>query len=251
MISNSQITIFDGINTIYISYTISGIIGDDIVDISNNYIILYDINSIEYTIPVDIYNIILYGASANNYFIANILELFGSVVFPLVVNFYTTEKYYDGTNIAYVSYYTLSGIIFEQNIDISTNYIALYESINVGTNIKINISNIQIYGNSLIHYYLNDVKYITGSIIPAPIIPNFYAFKIYDMINTAYLTYTLSGIIGNEIIDLSPNYIALYESSDVGTEILVDISNIELIGVIKQQRLSAISIYKALGGGWK
>ena len=28
-------------------------------------------------------------------------------------------------------------------------------------------------------------------------------------------------------------------------------SNIELIGVIKQQRLSAISIYKALGGGWK
>jgi NodT family efflux transporter outer membrane factor (OMF) lipoprotein len=28
-------------------------------------------------------------------------------------------------------------------------------------------------------------------------------------------------------------------------------SNIELIGVIKQQRLSAINIYKALGGGWK
>ena len=64
----------------------------------------------------------------------------------ITILFAPGRKIYDKTYIAYLTSYTLSGIMPNHlgGVDISSSYIALYRSYNAGTTIGIDINNLSL-----------------------------------------------------------------------------------------------------------
>jgi hypothetical protein len=231
-IYKKQLTpIYFGINKIYnaitlcsISYTLSGIIKGDFVDISNfmisNFIdIDVGVNKLVY-----INNVALYGSSYFNYYIDSSGYTNAAITQqPIFYNFYSNDKVYDRNS--YVSvYYSLSGI-FDLDlgqIDISNIWMSNYRQVNSGSHIPIDISNIVLYGDSRV---LNNYSSIKSTNSITGLISRKYLYstgvnKIYDQSTIAYLT--ISGIIPNDIVYTT----SFFDNIHIGSSKLITISNI-------------------------
>jgi hypothetical protein len=147
---------------------------------------------------------------ASNNLLTSNYQLYNSSVSGIIykkylVAFYTgVNRLYNTINKAKITW-TISGIITGDTVDISSNYIALFRNYNVGTNINIDISNINLYGPSSNNYFISISGYSYANISKAPLVGALYFNKQYDLTISAYLTsFTLSGIYN---IDISNVYI--------------------------------------------
>jgi NADPH-dependent 7-cyano-7-deazaguanine reductase QueF-like protein len=231
-----------GINKIYdknfiatFTYTISGIINDDQVDISGYY---YYANFNNYNIGINrfitISNVLLYGVSAINYDILNYAYTLGSIFTkPININPLGINKIYDKNYIA-TFVYTISGIITDDQVDISGYYYyANFNDYNVALNILVTISNIMLYGVSATNYDILNYSYTIGSILTKSININPLGNnKIYDKNYIASFIYTISNIINDDQVDISGYYYyANFNDYNIGSNKLITISNIILYGV--------------------
>jgi hypothetical protein len=207
------------------SYTISGLYNIDIgiVDISSYSAYYKDFNA-NYSIPIDISNIVLHNISIDptqqtdgfsNYTVSTFN--YGSNILSLPINAFGIDKIYDSTNYAEI---TLSGIIYPDTIIYQANF----SNINIGY-LQITISSFHTN-----NYLINNL--IFSNILPKLLTANFIDLsKIYNSTYKADVLYTLSGIINDEFVDISStNIIANYNSINVGYN-TVDISNIYLYGM--------------------
>ena len=104
----------------------------------------------------------------------------------------------------------------------------IFENKNIGTHkATINIIQIQDTTTNTNYVYVN--SYITSdTITPAIVIPIFTSIpKEYDKTTNANVTYILNGIVNGETLSITYN--ANYISPNIGTNIEIDINNIEII----------------------
>jgi photosystem II stability/assembly factor-like uncharacterized protein/uncharacterized protein YjbI with pentapeptide repeats len=226
---------FVGGSKIYDSYrnagntifgTISGIIGSEVVTISN-FVAMYQDQNIGLRF-IDISNIILSGPTAINYNILPVNSIANNINNKLLVATFTGgSKIYDGTTFCGPMFGSLSGIIGQENITIST-FISFYESSSVGINL-IYIQNIIVQGITSNNYYTIPA-YSLALIDYRPLIANFEGgYKTYDSTNVCGPMFgSLSGIIGFENISIS-SFVRVFRSNNSGNN-LIDISNIIIQG---------------------
>jgi len=249
--------IYDGtISTYNVIGSLSGILELDIVSISsftsgyNNYNIGYN--------RIDISNIVL---TNNNYTINSIIPIYSNIL-PKILNitFEGGNKYYDSTLFTGPINYSISGLIYNDNIVISS-FNSLYRNSNIGTQL-IDISNINLSGYNSTNYIINPVNPILGIIYPALL--NIYFIntnKVYD--GTNYLVNTIScyitGIINSENIFIT-DYQGYYQNINIGLTNLI-ITSITLSGPINNYTINTINpipsiiysrpIYALFSGGNK
>ena len=205
---------------------ISNLISEDQVLI-NNYVAYYENDDfgVQY---IDVSNIILSGNDSLNYSSSNILVLSGFINKKEInVSFTGTNKNYDGLTNAYNIVVTISGNYDPLTVD---TYIANYRSSNIGTSL-IDLSNVVFVGEITNNYVVLPILPQLGTIFKAPLFIKFIGgSKSFDntTIPGASLTFTISGIVNNEIINVSA-YSAKFNSPNVGLQ-RIDISNIYVTG---------------------
>ena len=220
---------FDNNRSVFsLLYSLSGIIGLEDVSISSYYA-LFRSSKVGPQI-IDISYVILYGITANNYTVLPVLPI-QSLIYQnfLIITWYGGNKIYDSYNNAGPMTYTIAGIMEGDVITISS-YIATFRDVNIGTHI-VDVSSIVLDGPMA--YTYTPPKHLTfnASIYSRYLNASFYGgSKIYDAThNTTYLTSTLSGMVGSEIVTIS-SYLSRYQNDNVGLQI-VDISFAILFGV--------------------
>jgi hypothetical protein len=208
------------------SYSLSGIIAGDIVDISNIYTANFESIFVKNNIIIDISNFALYGASYYNYYINNIYYTTGNILGSnIIINWYSLGKVYDRNTFAPVIY-TISGLvpIDVPYVNVVNIWTANYSQVNAGLNIPININNIFLSG------YLAPNYTISSSIVIYGQISKRYLYvtgndKNYD--RSILATVSISNIIGNDSI----KYFAQYDDYNVNNNknIYVAISGVAVL----------------------
>jgi hypothetical protein len=228
---------FTGGNKIYDSYRDSGFVNGSISGIVNNeyltisyFTSFFRDQNITCTI-IDISNLIIDGPTVTNYNVLPILPISAKIYSKgLYATFVGGNKIYDKTKYSGLIYYTLSGIIGEENITISS-FTSLYRIVTIGQQI-IDISNIILSGPTSYNYYIMSNTPISGTIIPRVTFAIFTGGqKIYDGNNIAnQLTITMSNIIINDNVQIYPYfYTSFFRNINVGYQ-FIDISNTFLYG---------------------
>ena len=228
IIFNSYSKIYDATSIVYnITYSLSGIFNNESLSIVSYNANFRNINAGSWFI--DISNVTLSGLTKDNYYIKPINPIVGYILPKyLTANFYGGDKINDGTTNVYNLTYSLSGVISNEYITISS-YIANFRSQFNGYNI-IDISNVILTGLTVDNYLLNDILPIMALIYQNFLQINFYGGnKIYDgTLIPGQLSYTISGLVDNDILTIS-SYLALFRNQNIGTN-LIDISNIVMSG---------------------
>lgn len=144
--------------------------------------------------------------------------LFGNIIKKeIILNAVATNKFYDGTNIANISF-------TNNNINI-ISYEALYEDKNVGYKKKISIKNIVSDNNN---YIIKDIT-IYGSIIPLNLIVKYNGQnKIYDDTLDVNGEYEIINKINNDDIEISSTI--LFEDINSGNNKKLLYKNIKIHG---------------------
>lgn len=167
---------------------IEGLIENEKIFI-NSYDAYFETSDIGENIPIIVRNIVPF---KNNNYILLSKPLFGNIIKKeITLNANSINKYYDGTNIAQISFNDL-------NIKI-INYNAHYENKNVGNKKKIYVTNI-ISDND--NYILKDFI-IYGSILPLELSVRFFGEnKIYDETDTIKGKYEFINKVEDDEIEI-------------------------------------------------
>jgi hypothetical protein len=227
------------INTIseYVLYTISDYVQiyykEYYILTISTYITNYTL--IEYITLSDIYKnnykIELINYISNNYYIENRYTS-GNILPKLLTPIFNIQnKIYDTTYNISISGYTLSGIIFNEFVDLSDNFTYYLTNYNTGMQLII-FNNLTLIGNNLYNYVLSISTFIYIDIKPSIIYGSFVMNnKIYDGNNSANVnSYLLFGNFYNNdssnifISSLSAHFI----DYNVNDNILININNIIL-----------------------
>jgi len=142
------------------------------------------------------------------------------------------SKIYDGTNNVLINF-KVDNLIKNQKIELDYRNI-YFENKNVGNNIKIIIDEIKFKNLEDNEKYkiIHNIDELYGTIKPKPLSINFeieereYNSSQY----TNIINYQIIGIVNNDNIYLSKNYIALFDNPDSGINKIVTINNIKLKG---------------------
>ena len=217
--------IYDG-NTICTgTHTMNTILCDDVRCIYNsdfkNY--FYGENK-----EIVITKIKLIGNESHNYKISSI-KTNKPTIFKkeLLINFFSIDKMYDKSTIAFVKLTSISGFLVN-NMNI-INLDATYEDYYCGNNKLINIKNI-VLGQAFINYYVNDT-FCYGNILPRELNLNVTnIIKDYNGDTSVKLTITnIINVLLNDTVYIE-TYNAYFSDSNVGTMKMVNINNILLLG---------------------
>ncbi|MDE2348896.1 MAG: hypothetical protein KGL92_10375 [Gammaproteobacteria bacterium] len=144
------------------------------------------------------------------------------------------DKTYDGTTVATLSGFTLSGLIGDQTLGASAGT-ANFATKNAGTGIAVSIGGIILAdganGGLASNYQVNTAAVATGNIDPKLLtVSATVANKVYDGTTTASLqSYGLSGFVGNESVNAVYAGSANFDSKDVGIGKSVSITGLELV----------------------
>jgi len=229
--------VYNGITLCSISYTLSGIIAGDFVDISNfmmaNFIDIYVGNNK----PVLVSQVTLYGSSFFNYAISISGVTYANItIAPIFVSF-LISKYYDKQQTAIFTY-NLSGIFNNDLtfVDLSSGVYGLYRDRNAGYNIAVDISNIVLTGpyTNIQNYSILNYITVSGDIFKR------YLYstgndRIYDQ--TRYAQVTISNILNNDYI----MYNASFDTRYFGYNKLITI-NLDISGGYKRLYVSTFPI---------
>ena len=201
----------------------------------NNEIITIDNFASRYINPnvgaqrIDISNVRLQGNTVPNYYLMPVRPIMGIISQKdITARFSGGTKVYDSTRFTSPLTFALSGIIGLELITIST-FISFFSTPNVGLN-RVDVSNLIVTGATVANYYLNPIVPHYSNINKKNLNASFEGGdKKYDSTReTPILDYSLSGIIGSEIITIT-SWISKFKSSRIGNQ-FIDISNIILVG---------------------
>jgi len=215
-----------------VTFVLNGILSNDIVDVSTNYIAKYINANAGQNKQVDVSNITLYGNSSGNYYIDSSLLLYGSILQKTIdLSYIPITKTYDRSSDASNAInFSLIG-----TMDASTNVrftSANFDTIQVGTNKQVTINGISIYGDTSYNYTLPyTILTANGNITPKNLALSVTSgtTKIYDSNNNAYLNISLTGVVNPDIVNVTYES-ALFNNSHVGQNKTITISGIALTG---------------------
>lgn len=195
--------------------------------LSNNLKLTFDANfkdkQVGFNKTIDITNI----NTSNKNIIHNDTFIIGHIKSKILdIVFEGVYKIYDGNKIAEIKY-IFTNQILDDDVFIES-YNALFENYTVGTS-KILINNIKLGGKDAFNYVCYKTYETNGIILPKEI---FVVFKnptvVYNNTNNIKLEIeSISGIINNDIVIID-SYNINFESTEVGTNIPVNITNIHL-----------------------
>ena len=209
-----------------LTYSIDGIVNNEYITISN-YISLFKNPNYGQQL-IDISNIILNGQTINNYIILPVSPFTANIYKKnLFAIFSNGNKIYDGTLLSGLLNFYLSGLIFNENITISS-YTSFFRSKLAGNNF-IDISNVILYGTTVNNYYLNPIPPLLSYILCKNLIITFDGgIKNYDSLYlTGTISANISGIITND--DITLFYTSIFRNILAGKQ-YIDISNLILLG---------------------
>jgi hypothetical protein len=132
------------------------------------------------------------------------------------------NKVYDGTTTATLSgTATLNGIVGSDVVTLGGTPSAVFASVNVGTGIAVTVSGYTLGGANAGNYTLTQPAGLTANITAKALTITGAAAsnKIYDGTTAATITGTLSGVVGSDVVTLSPS--GTFASANVGTSIAV------------------------------
>ena len=206
--------------------------GGIVINNTNNSIIINSSNNYIFTNIVNYQLDTFINQSNANYYYTPLLPFFGSILpTKLNYNFYGINKTYDGNNIANVNK-TLDNIISD---DVDLSYNSTFNDSTAGYNKLITVNNVQIIGLNSSNYYISyNSDYTFATIYQKQINIIFNSpIKAYDGNNSVTLTYTISGLINDDIgfVDICNNYIAYYSSIDKNTNIPIYVNSLTLYGI--------------------
>ncbi len=159
---------------------------------------------------------------------------------PLTVNLIgTTSKVYDTTTSAILAAnnYSLSGVIGSDIVNLNKPTSGTYDTKNVGTGKTTSVSGLSISGANSSDYALSStaVNGAIGIITPATVTTNLIGSvsKVYDTTTAATLApnnYSLTGILGNDIVNLNNPTAGIYNSNNSGTSKTVSVTGLTISG---------------------
>lgn len=215
-----------------VSFVLNGILSNDNVDVSTNYIAKYRNANVGQNKQIDVSNIALYGASSGNYNIDSSLLVYGNILQkPIDLSYIPITKVYNGSSDASnsVNMYLIGTMDTSTNVRFTS---ANFDSAYVGTNKQVNINGISIYGDTSFNYILPYTILTTNGSITAKnlaISINTGTTKIYDSNNNANLNISLTGKVQSDIVNVSYTS-SLFDNSYVGQNKIITISGITLSG---------------------
>ena len=185
----------------------------------------------------------------NNYELDNNYNLLGNInKINLDIEFKIDKKVYNGNNIANVKFIKFIGIINNDDILLKNNYKATFETINIGKNIKVEITNLELSGKEAHNYYLESTKVYFSEIIPISLDIEFnIKCKEYDIVNIAEINkYNFLNTVESDDIYLEDGIHGIYKSINASNNIEIEIKNIKLIGKDNKNYI-LLNSYKAHG----
>lgn len=222
--------IYNNNTNVNVGFSLNGKLQNDNVEISSNYIAKYINANAGQNKQVDISNISLYGSSASNYYISNILQTTGNILQkPIDVSCSLVTKIYDGSTVINTVPLYLLG-----TIDNSTNLTFTSANFNtqfIGTNKQLNITGISIYGDTSSNYILPYTTLIVnGTIFPKNLIVTASGMnKIYDSTTNAIVNLSINGIVSSDIVNATYAS-SLFGDSHAGQSKTITISGITIAG---------------------
>src|SRR3990167_745176 len=166
-------------------------------------------------------------------------------------------KVYDATTAASLasSNYTLTGVLGSDVVLLNNPTTGTYLTKNVGENINVAVSGLTLSGADSSNYQLSattansDIGTITKATLTAGLTSD--ATKVYDATTAASLAssnYTLTGVLGSDVVLLNNPTTGTYLTKNVGENINVAVSGLTLIGADSSNyQLSATTANSDIG----
>jgi gliding motility-associated-like protein len=198
--------------------TLSGIVGSDVVTLTNNTTGIFASSGVGTSINVTS-AMTLSGAAAGNYYLTQPPLSANITVKTLTVTGSTaTNKTYDGNATASVTGGTLSGIVGSDVVSLENNTSGVFASAGAGTGISVTTV-MTISGTSSGNYILTQPTLTANITAKTLTVINATADnKLYDGTITAIVTgATLSGIVGSDDVTLANSTTGTFATSTVGT----------------------------------
>ena len=238
---------YDGTNMATISITntatFAGVVSGDEVNLdTNGYNAIFTSVNVDTNVAVTVSGLALDGTDATNYVLVQPVILAADITPALLTltGLIADDKVYDGTTNATVdiSGATLVGVVGSDTNEVvlDTNAVtAAFADPNVGTNKLVTVNGFVLSGSATNNYTLTEPT-ATANITPIILIVNGLMAngKVYDQTTTATIdatVVTLAGVVGGDDVALDTNgYSATFASAEVGTNITVTVSGLNLGG---------------------
>jgi alpha-tubulin suppressor-like RCC1 family protein len=232
-ISGNPTKIYDGNNTATLTFGFTGMVNQEIPNY--NYVAKYNNKFAGANKPVSVTNITLQNNGsfiASNYSLGTLPNITGTInrkILTVLVDS-VIDKQYDGTlDASNVLTLSLIGAISGETAAYST-YTALYDAVNCGLGIPINVINITLTSGAggflQGNYDIDTYPITTGNIIKRVLMASISSVtKEYDgTVSTGNITLTYTNLIPTEIP--SYTYTSKYDDKNVGVNKVITISNI-------------------------
>ncbi len=211
-----------------VSYTLSGIVGADVVSLNTSGLTgTYSTKNVGTGIGVSLTGLSLTGARAANYSIASSVsnDLIGTITkAPLSVSgALAVNKVYDGTTAAAIdnSGAALVGVLGSDTVNLSSPNAGTFASANAGSWAVTAGSAYSVSGTDAGNYLLSQPTGFSARITPAPLTAAIIGnpTRTYNGLTGATLNasnYALSGFVGGQSATVGQT-VGLYDSADAGT----------------------------------
>ena len=144
------------------------------------------------------------GSLTSNYNLIQPTGLQGSITPATlsVTGLTVSDKFYDGTNTAYIVGTPVAQPLGNDTVTISGNPNATFSSVNAGLHIPVNVDNITLSGTDSGNYIATNLAGLSATIKPAPLNASVNPYtKVYDGTTAASPTLTItSGLVGTETL---------------------------------------------------
>ncbi len=201
--------------------TLVGVIDPDIVNLPDSSLGTFANVNVGTGITVTS-DIILAGAQAGNYTLAQPSLSADITPLPLSIVAKAENKVYDGTTTDTITGSTLSGIVGSDDVKLTADTLGTFASSNAGTKITVT-SNMNLTGAAAGNYSLTQPA-LSADITPLSLTVTGATAenKVYDGTSTDTIhDGTLTGVIGSDVVTVPPSSTGSFASLNVGTGIVV------------------------------
>jgi hypothetical protein len=214
-----------------VNFILNGVLSNDTVRVSNNYIATYRSPNVGQIKPVDVSNITLTGDSSMNYDISSTLLLYGNILRKTIdVSCGLVTKIYDGSrNSTSVPLFLIGTLDSSTNVAFTS---ANFNTASAGASKQVTITGISIYGDTSSNYILNyDTLIVNGTISPKTLtLSAIGQTKTYDATrNASLIDISLNGKLLSDNVNVSYAS-SLFSDSHVGQNKTIDILGVALTG---------------------
>ena len=214
--------------------SLSGVIGDDIVDSVNTADVLanYDDKNVGTNKSVTVASYTPTGVDASNYEVTSFSPRTASIAAKslTVVSFTASNKTYDGTTSATIASSNLTGVISGETVSLGGT--ASFDDKNVGAGKTVSIASPNLTGPDASNYVLDGPTGTASADITARTITPVYVAdsKLYDGTDAAVVTLDSDDRVSGDVVTFTFDVPAQFADQYIGTNKNVTISNIAIGG---------------------